>query len=114
MLVNNNAEDCWILLGERSQAGLGWFALRQNQAVIHEYVWELHLDEYQSRCHRLWLDYRWRLNSLAGSEVMLRGRDTLEIRCIRNFESSDRALVAFDAWVEGLLAELDTVSAERA
>ncbi|HEY1058840.1 MAG TPA: hypothetical protein VGE55_08930 [Limnobacter sp.] len=114
MAANPNAEDRWITLEERVQAGLGWFALRQHQASVHEYTWELHLDEYQSRCHRQWLDYRWRLCSLAGSELQLKGRDMLEIRCRRTFDSSDRAQQAFEQWIEGLLNELDVVSAERA
>ncbi|MCQ8895827.1 hypothetical protein NQT62_05165 [Limnobacter humi] len=114
MASNPDVIERHLTLLERTQPGLGWFSLLQHQSAPHEFIWELRLNEYHSRCHREWLDYRWRFFSLAGSALHLRNVNQLDICLMRTFDSPEQAQLAFDHWVDTLLGELEVASTERA
>lgn len=94
-------------------AGLGYFELHQRLDNTGYFAFLLKLDRYQSNCHRLWLEYRWRLNSLAGAQIEWSGTKQLIMSLQRAFSTEEAALEAFSKWTEWVLQDLEVASSER-
>lgn len=95
------------------QSGLGSFELHQHVYNASRFTFLLRLDSYQSNCQRMWLEYRWRFNSLAGAQLQTSDSKQLHISVVRTFSTEESARASFSLWVESVRNDLDVAASER-